>query len=135
MNIILIFSLSKTHCAKKATIHQVTTMLATSKDILFPGHNHLLTTYTDNPSLTGPRVIIKGSGHQYQWLADGYDLDILTYTLHITEVTMAKWLEQTSQWHEVYCHDLEVMSWNPGWVDLGVRSTSVVSRRLLEPKV
>ena len=28
---------------KKATIHQVTTMLATSKDVLFPGHNHLLT--------------------------------------------------------------------------------------------
>ena len=29
---------------KKATIHQVTTMLATSKNVLFPGHNHLLTT-------------------------------------------------------------------------------------------
>ena len=23
---------------------------------------------------------------------------------------MAKWLEQASQWHEMYCHDLEVMS-------------------------
>ena len=31
------------HCAKKATIHQVTTMLAMSKNV-FPGHNHLLTT-------------------------------------------------------------------------------------------
>ena len=29
--------------AQKATIHQVTTMLATSKNVLFPGHNHLLT--------------------------------------------------------------------------------------------
>ena len=28
------------HCAKKATIHQVTTILATSKNVLFPGHNH-----------------------------------------------------------------------------------------------
>ena len=37
--------------SKKATIHQVTTMLATSKDVLFPGHNHLLTTGTDDPSL------------------------------------------------------------------------------------
>ena len=37
------------HCAKKATIHQVTTMLTTSKNVLFPGHNHLLTTGTDKP--------------------------------------------------------------------------------------
>ena len=37
--------------AKKATIHQVTTMLATSKNDLFPGHNRLLTTGTDNSTL------------------------------------------------------------------------------------
>ena len=30
--------------AQKATIHQVTTMLATSKNVIFPGHNHLLPT-------------------------------------------------------------------------------------------
>ena len=41
---------------------------------------------------------------------------------------MVKWLEQASQWHEVYCHDLEVMSSNPSRVELGVRSTSVLSR-------
>ena len=35
-------------CAKK-TIHQVTTMLATSKNILFIGHNHQY--YTAHPSL------------------------------------------------------------------------------------
>ena len=35
---------------KNATTHQVTTMLATSKNILFPGPNHLLTTGTDDPS-------------------------------------------------------------------------------------
>ena len=41
---------------------------------------------------------------------------------------MAEWLEQASQWHEVCCHDLEVMSSNPGRVELGVRGTSVLSR-------
>ena len=36
---------------KMLTIHQVTTMLATSKNALFPGYNHLLTTSTDDPTL------------------------------------------------------------------------------------
>ena len=40
---------------------------------------------------------------------------------------MAKWLEQASQCHEMYCHDLEVMSLNTGQVELGVHSTSVLS--------
>ena len=51
-------------------------MLATSKNVLFPGHNHLLTTGTDDPSLNGTRTIIKVSGHQYRWLAGGHDLEI-----------------------------------------------------------
>ena len=34
--------------AQKVTIHQVTTMLATSKNGLFAGHNHLLTTGADD---------------------------------------------------------------------------------------
>ena len=58
----------------KATILKVTTMLSTSKNVLFPGHSHLLTTGTDD--LTQARLITKVSGHQYQWLADGYDLEI-----------------------------------------------------------
>ena len=41
---------------------------------------------------------------------------------------MAKCLEQASQWHEMYCHDLEFISSNPARVELGVRSTSVLSR-------
>ena len=41
---------------------------------------------------------------------------------------MAKWLEQGSQCHEVYCLDLEVVSSNPGRVELTVHSTSVPSR-------
>ena len=36
---------------KRTTIHQVTTMLAISKNVVFPGHNQLLTTGTDDPSL------------------------------------------------------------------------------------
>ena len=58
------------HCAKKATINQVTTKLATPKNVLLPGHNHLLTTGS------GAQMIIKVSGHQHRWLAGGYDLEI-----------------------------------------------------------
>ena len=36
---------------KNATINQVTTMLATCKNVLFPGNNHLLTTSTDDLAL------------------------------------------------------------------------------------
>ena len=61
---------------KKVTMHQLTTMLATSKNVLFPGYNHLLTTGADDPSLADDWVIIKVSGHQHQWLAGGYDLEI-----------------------------------------------------------
>ena len=58
-------------------------MLATSKNVLFPGHNHLLTTGMDDPTLiitlAGAQAIIKVSGHPYQWLAGGYDLDIFRW--------------------------------------------------------
>ena len=45
--------------------------------------------------------------------------------MSVRKSLMATWLEQASQWHEMYCRDLDVMSSNPGWVKLGVRSTSV----------
>ena len=51
-------------------------MLATSKNVLFPGHNYLLTTGTDDPSLAGAQAVIKVSGHHYQWLPGGYDLEM-----------------------------------------------------------
>ena len=51
-------------------------MIATSKNVLFPGHSHLITTGTDDPSLAGTQARIKVSDHQYQWLAGGYDLEI-----------------------------------------------------------
>ena len=46
-------------------------MLATSKNVLFPGHNHLLTTGADDPSLSVTQTITKVPGHQYRWLAGG----------------------------------------------------------------
>ena len=51
-------------------------MLATSKNVLFQGHNHLLTTGADGPLLAGAWVITEVSGHQYQWLAGGYNYDL-----------------------------------------------------------
>ena len=38
---------------------------------------------------------------------------------------MVEWLEQVPQRYVIHCHDLEVVSSNPGQVELGVRSTSV----------
>ena len=58
-------------------------MIATSKNVLFPGHNHLLTTGTDDPSLTGARVIIKVSGHQDRLLAGG-SFDALYNTISLS---------------------------------------------------
>ena len=40
-----------------------------------------------------------------------------------------------SVWHEMYCHDLEVITSIPGQIKLGVRSTSVLSRKMNLPKV
>ena len=37
--------------AKKATIHQLTTMLTTSKNVLFPSLNRLLTTGAVDPTI------------------------------------------------------------------------------------
>ena len=56
-------------------------MLATSKNALFPGHNYLLTTSTDDTlaiTLDGGWAVpkIKVLGHQYRWLAGGYHLEI-----------------------------------------------------------
>ena len=49
-------------------------MLATFKNVLFPGHSHLLTTSANDPSLQLSEI--KVSGRQHRWLAGGYDLEI-----------------------------------------------------------
>ena len=53
-------------------------MLATPKNVLFPGHNHvhLLTTGPDDPSLAGDWAIIKVLGQEYWWLAGDYVQEI-----------------------------------------------------------
>ena len=51
-------------------------MLATSRNVLLPGHNHLLTTGTDDLSQAGACAIIKVSGDEHWWLEGGYDLEI-----------------------------------------------------------
>ena len=61
---------SKVTLHKKATIHLATTMLDTSKNVLFPGHNHQ---YWWPDILI---IIVKVKGHKYQWLAGGYDQGI-----------------------------------------------------------
>ena len=60
----------------KATMYQVTTMLAVSKYILFPGHNHLLTNGIDDPTVWLLPESQQVKGHQYWWFAGGYDLEI-----------------------------------------------------------
>ena len=42
---------------KTATIHQLTTILSTSKNVLSPGHNHQLTTSADDPVFTYDLII------------------------------------------------------------------------------
>ena len=56
-------------------------MLSASKNVLFPGHNHLLTTGADDPTTliiacVPVRVIIKVLGNLHRWLAGGYDLEM-----------------------------------------------------------
>ena len=81
-------------------------MLVTSKNVLFPGHNHLLTTSTDDPSLAGARAIIKSLGHQYWWLAGGYDLEIGLF-LEVVSMVVTWWIVAFMQ-SETICND----AWN-----------------------
>ena len=45
------YALIQIRTAQKATIHQVTAMVSTSKNVLFPGDNHQLTTGADDLTL------------------------------------------------------------------------------------
>ena len=51
----------------------------------------------------------------------------LTSRISVGKSLMAEWLEQASQWQEMYCHDLEVMSSNPDRVELGVAYVVLLS--------
>ena len=60
---------------KKSSVQQLTTMLATSKNVLFPGHNPPLTTGADDPTLWLSPKHQQVKGHQHTWFAGGYDLE------------------------------------------------------------
>ena len=46
-------------------------------------------------------------------------MSVMSYSdTQLVKSLMADWLEQASQWQEMYCHDLEVMSSNLGQVEL-----------------
>ena len=60
-------------------------------------------------------------------------MQILTYAFYTLKSLNAEWLDQALQWHEMYCHDLEIMSLNPDQVELWVHTTSV--QVVLEPKL
>ena len=50
-------------------------------------------------------------------------------TIHIAAYwSLPRYALRQGRQHEMYCHDLEVMSSNPGRVELGVLGTSVLSR-------
>ena len=51
-------------------------MLVTSKNVQFPGHDHLLTTGSDDLTLFLSLEHQRVKGHQYWWLVGGYDLEI-----------------------------------------------------------
>ena len=81
---------------KEATIYQVTTMPATSKNVLFPCRNHLLTSGADDPTLwLSPECQrVKGQprgGQQYRWLAGGYDLENGTHLEVASMVVTGTW--------------------------------------------
>ena len=60
-------------------------MLATSKIVLFPCHNHLLITSTDS---SGAQAIIKVPGQQ--WLTGSYNLEILH--LEVASMVVTWWI-------------------------------------------
>ena len=90
------FPENATPCTQN-TIHQVTTMLATPKNVIFLGHNHLLTTSADDHSLAGARVIFKVLGRQHRWSAGGYDLKI-GYFLEVDSMVANRWTGNNQCW-------------------------------------
>ena len=66
-----------------------------SENVLFPGHNHLLTTGADDPSLiitwSPARVIINVKGNHHQWLAGVYGPDI-EHFLDLASMVVICWI-------------------------------------------
>ena len=77
------------------------------------------------PYISIARALVCLRAHAFAIISDIYKIMWQYISL---KSLMAEWLEQVSQRHEMYCHDLKVMSSNRGWVDLEVWSTSVLNR-------
>ena len=63
----------------------------------------------------------------YLFMANFYETYLQPFLLYCVP-DWVKLFGCISQWHEMYCHDMKVISSNPSWVKLGVHSTSVLSR-------
>ena len=70
------------------------------------------------------RIRTKGTLKHTSSYSAGFRNRIL-YFSHLVNSLMAEWLGWASQGLEMYCHDLEFMGSTPGWVKLGVCSTSI----------
>ena len=98
--------------AQKNTIHQVTIMLATSKNVLFSGHNHLLTT-------ADTQVIIKVKVHQQQgysrWLWPGNRTILEVASMVVTWWTVAFLPSESLRWWTTqtiwYLCSIRLISW------------------------
>ena len=71
--------------------------LATLKNVLFPGPNHLLTTSADDLTLWLLPECQRVKGHQYWWLAGGYDLARVVVTWWIVALCKVVWCDVIKQ--------------------------------------
>ena len=78
-------------------------MLFTAKNVLFPGHNHLLTTGVDDLSLiitlAGARATKSRLGHQHRRLAGGFELEIRLFQRWIAWRILG-FLFSAVKWHD-----------------------------------
>ena len=72
------------------------------------------------------RLIMKNYVSKQYWSHNTLDKTIYSIQVIWHKSLMEEWLEQASQWHEMNCHDVEVMGSSPvGWNLWCVYSTSV----------
>ena len=115
------------HCAKQARNPLLTTMWATSKKVLFPGHNHLLTTGTDDPSLDrwcsgynqtaessvpvvsrrlwpGNRTFSEVVSIVVTWWIVAFLHSVGTWTLYVWNLVIEMWYKIRERFHDVLLH-------------------------------
>ena len=80
---------------KKATIHQATTTLATSKNVLSPGHNHMLTTCAASEGSSAPVLS--------RWLRPGNRICLKVDNMVVTWWIVAFLLSVVQWWVSTMC--------------------------------